>query len=326
MTAIAHRVTFGGLLRSEWIKLFSLRTTWWLYAITIVLFVGVAALSALSSGSWASSYLNPENPAIAAAPGASAPSMPAALVAVQVNAELVRWAAPVLLFAALVVSVLGVIAMAGEFGTGMIKSTFAAAPRRTDALLSKLLVCFLASVATGAIGTLLATAVSAGIMSANGWAIDLADPYLWRALGGTIGYVGFAGAFGVLIGALIRVQAGAIPTAIGILLVLPTIVALLSSLLDWNWLTNTAPFLPSNLGNSFAGYPTAEAMQAADPDGSSYVGSGSASPWLNVDQLDDGTEQVTRLSVGDALAGLLLLAWLVIAWAFAQLVTKRNDA
>ncbi len=47
MSATSH-ITAGGLIRSEWRKLFSLRTTWWLYAITIVLFGGIAALSALA--------------------------------------------------------------------------------------------------------------------------------------------------------------------------------------------------------------------------------------------------------------------------------------
>lgn len=324
MSATAHRVTFGGLVRSEWIKLFSLRATWWLTTITVVLFAGVAALSALASGPWDSSYINPETRETLG--GDPSGTVPPLLLTAEVNQELVRWSAPLLLFAALVISVLGALSMAGEFGTGMIKSTFAAAPRRTGALLSKLLTVFLASLLVGAIGAAIGTAASAAILSSFGWPIDLADPYLWRALGGTAAYIGFAGAFGVLVGAIIRVQAGAIPTVIGILLVLPTILSLLSALLSWDWLSNVAPFLPNSLGSSLSAYSVAEAAQGA---GGTAAGIEPPSLWLDATEVTsatpDGETLVTRLTVGAALAGLLLLAWLLVTWIFAQLLTKRRD-
>lgn len=316
MSAAAPHVTFGGLVRSEWIKLWSLRSTWWLYAITIVLFIGVAALAASSSGTWSASYLNPAN-----GPTTGGSEPPAALLAVERNQEMVRWAASALIFAQLIVSVLGVLSMAGEFGTGMVKSTLAAAPRRTGALLSKLLVLFLASALVAAIGTVLATIAATAIMTSNGWNLDFTDPYLWRVLAGIVGYVGFAGALGVLVGAIIPVQAGAIPTVIGILLVLPIIMQLLGALLGWDWLTDAAQFLPNNLGGSVYGYPIVEAQRAAAPD-LGFSGSVSSTPWFDWIDLGDGRR---RLAIGDGAAGLLLLAWLILGWIIAQPLTKRRD-
>ena len=44
------RLTFGGILRSEWIKLVSLRSTVWCYAILVALTLGLTALLAGLSG------------------------------------------------------------------------------------------------------------------------------------------------------------------------------------------------------------------------------------------------------------------------------------
>ncbi len=316
--------TFGRLIASEWIKLFSLRATWWLYGATVVLFVGIAALASTSAGAWPDSTVNPASPVNAGRTGAA--STPDGILTAQVDNTIVQWGTAVLLFAALVVSVLGAIGIAGEYGTGMIKSTFAAAPRRSDALFAKFLVSLLASLAVGAIGTLLATALSSLVLSGRGWPIELGDSYLWRAIGGTIGYVGFAGAFGTLIGAIIRAQAGAIPAAIGILLVLPTIVSLLTVILGWDWLRNVGQFLPSTLGGAFADYPLSEALQASAIPDSGFQTSGPGSPWLTItDPAASGGTGGKQVSVGDALAGLLLVAWLVIGWVVAQIVTKRRD-
>jgi len=330
----ASRVAFGGLMRSKWIKLWSLRSTWWLYAITIVLFAGIAGLLALSSGDWTSSYLNPDNASfgsMAAEQIAQAKASAAASAGAQVSQEWIRWDVPVLTFAQLVVSVLGVLGIAGEYQTGAIKSTFAAAPKRTAALFSKVLVIFLASVIIGAIGIAVATATSWGVLAAHGWPIDAGDPYVWRTLGGAIAYLGFAGAFGSLIGAIVRVQAGAIPTAIGFVLILPTIASLLAGMLDAAWLYNVGQFLPYSLGNDVSTYPFGEAANAAG--GASASAGDVEGPWI--DPVHDGFDPATgqpdpsrdsgKISVGPAAAAVALAAWLVVGWVFAQLVTKRRD-
>ncbi len=336
MSAATPHASFGGLVRSEWIKLFTLRTTWWLYGATVLLFVGIAVLIALNAGPWTSSWLNPDNPDIwdpSMSPADIAQSKAAmtATVGPQVSQEWIQWAAPVLIFAQLVVSVLGVLGIAGEYSTGAIKSTFAAAPKRIGALFAKVLVFFLTSVAVGVIGIAIGAAVSFAFLSAYGWPLDLGDQYVWRALGGAVAYLGFAGAFGMLIGAIIRVQAGAIPAAIGILLVLPTIVSLLSSLLDLSWLYNVGQFLPYSLSNGLASYDYASAAYDADPTDTT---NGLNPPTMWIAPVHDGYDQAGnpdpsldsgKISLGPAMDAVALAAWLVVGWIVAATVTRRRD-
>ena len=41
-SAVPARPSFFGILRGEWIKLLSLRSTWWILAATVVLITGIS--------------------------------------------------------------------------------------------------------------------------------------------------------------------------------------------------------------------------------------------------------------------------------------------
>ena len=111
----AGPVTQVRVVRAEWTKLRALRSTWWCALLAVVLVVGLGAAVAGSGAPYKISAGN------TAAGGVSV-----SLVGV--------------LFAQLVLGVLGVLAFSGEYGTGMIRATLAVVPARLPVLWAKLIV------------------------------------------------------------------------------------------------------------------------------------------------------------------------------------------
>ena len=145
------RLTFGGLLRSEWIKLRSLRSTVWCLGIVIVLAVGVAAASA--------GLYHLEN--ISALPKDVA------------NGYVVSAATIGLSFTQLAVAVLGVLVISGEYATGMIRSTYTADPRRLGAYFAKFIVLAVVVFVVGVISVGISAIVGTVIFEGRGLHPDL---------------------------------------------------------------------------------------------------------------------------------------------------------
>ena len=112
---VAGPVTQVRVVRAEWTKLRALRSTRWCALIAVVLIVGLGAAIA---GSGTAYHVSAGNPA--------ATGVSAALLGV--------------LFAQLVIGVVGVLAFSGEYGTGMIRATLAVVPSRLPVLWAKLIV------------------------------------------------------------------------------------------------------------------------------------------------------------------------------------------
>jgi len=214
----AARVTFGRVLRSEWLKLWSLRSTWWSVALTVLLMAGLAVLMAGALGSAAESpdlqQTMDADPRLAAPSGA---------VAVTFGYG----------FAQLTVAVLAALSITGEHASGMIRATFAAVPRRLEVLAAKLLVVAATTVILAVAGLAAAWLATVSMLSADGLALDLSDGEQLRALGGTVAYLVAVAALSFGIGALWRSTAAAIATAVGVLLVLPLVFQVLAGSADW---------------------------------------------------------------------------------------------
>ena len=215
-------VTLPRVMSSEWIKLRTLRSSWYTLggAVLAMIVVGLAVAYATSTSNWAN--LDPEDRV------ASAPLQGYHLVQ-------------------LVVGVLGVLFVTGEYATGMIRSTFAAVPRRLPVLTAKsavfgslaLIVMTLTSFATFFVAQI--------ILSADGHSSSLSDPGALRAIGGLGLYLALVGLMGGAIGWIVRSTAGAISGLVGLLLILPAIVGLLPGKLT----TTISEYLPSNAGEAF---------------------------------------------------------------------------
>ncbi|MFB2579726.1 ABC transporter permease [Herbiconiux sp. P15] len=213
------KLTFGGVLKSEWIKLTTVRSTIWAYAIIIALQVGMGALIVLTQ--------EPEY--LAASPAADTVVFSASL-GVMLNQ--------------LVISVLGVLVITGEYGTGQIRSSLTAVPRRLPVLWAKAIVFSVTSFVVGLVSVFASAAVNWGLLDARGVSLSPFDIEVWPHLVGAAGYLALLGLIAFFVGALIRHTAGGIAAAMGLILVVPSVLAFISA----EWVTVLSQWLPSSVG------------------------------------------------------------------------------
>ena len=231
--AAAGPVTQARVVRAEWAKLRALRSTWWCGLTAVVLIIGLGAAIA---GSGAPYHVSAGNPA--------ATGVSAALLGV--------------LFAQLVLGVVGVLAFSGEYGTGMIRATLAVVPARLPVLWAKLIVlaglvlpvtllCAVADFFT-------ATAIES---SRGGSAISLSGPGVLRTVAGAALYLTVVVIIALALGALLRRTAAGLSVFAAVFFVVPIVVGALP-----HDITGFAPYLPSNAGGVLWGNPltTAHAL------------------------------------------------------------------
>jgi ABC-2 type transport system permease protein len=267
------RLSFGGVLRSEWIKLRTVRSTVWCYAIII-------ALTVLFGILLANTFIAPD--------GAELPADAQQAFAVQATTLSIG-------FSQLVASVLGVLVISGEYGTGMIRSTLTAVPKRTPALLAKALVFGVATFVVGLVSIALTALVTAPMLPNVGIEPDFGDIQFLLALGGGALYLALVGVLSMAIGAIIRNSAGGIAAALGLLLVLPTVLQIFAAITQAEWAVNLGTFLPSNAGARLYAY-------AAEGG------------------VTDGIVTLSSLE-----GGLVLGAWVVVPMIVAAVLLKRRD-
>jgi ABC-2 type transport system permease protein len=233
------RYGLSGLLRSEWTKLRTVRSTMWTLGITVVVGIGISALACAETRShWAT--MSPGN-------RASFDPTSTSLIA--------------LLFCQLAIGVLGVLVMSAEYGTGTIRATFSAAPRRPQVLAAKVIVFGVVALVVAEIVAFASFLIGQALLSAPATHASLSTPGALRAVVGTGLYLGVIGLFALGLATIIRHTAAAISAFVGILLVLPIIIQALPSSLQ----TSIQRFLPLRIG--------AVMMSVTDGPGHSF------SPW-----------------------------------------------
>ncbi|MCW8379752.1 ABC transporter permease [Streptomyces justiciae] len=237
-----HKVSTRGVLRSEWTKFWSLRSTW------ITLLVGVAVL--LVFGAIAAYTYSPDAAATTGPPGPGGSSG---------DSDAVSLAMTGVTFAALAIGVLGVLLSAGEYTTGMVRSTFAAVPRRLPVLWAKSAVIGPIALVLSTIGAILAFQLGTPGLDGEKIALSLGDSGVLRSLAGAGVYLALVAVFGVALGSLIRSTAGGITALVGILLILPSLAELLpDSVYD-----SVSPYFPSNAGSAI--YSLNQASDSLSP-------------------------------------------------------------
>jgi ABC-2 type transport system permease protein len=217
-------VTRLGVLHAEWTKLRSVRSTVWTLLVALGLMVGIgAALAQVSAGQYAS-------PAAARADGFA--PVPASLNGVA--------------SAQLAIGVLGALVVTAEYGTGMIRATLAAVPRRLPVLWAKLAVFAAVVLPLALAGSLAAFLVGQALLRGPGLSVGLGSPGAARSVVGAGLYLTVGGLIGVAIGAVLRNTAAAISTYVGVFFVLPPLVAALPAAVD----RHVLPYLPSYAGEA----------------------------------------------------------------------------
>lgn len=232
-TTSSHRITFARVLRSEWIKLTTLRSTWITAAAVLLVIVGFGSVAAMvASGE----ITTPDG---STAPGpAGMQTDPVSTVLAGANLAL------------LVVAVLGSVIGAREFATGMIRTTFSAVPTRLPSLWGKVISFLVVVAPTVLIGVLAAFFLGMALLSADDAAtVAWSDAGVARSVLGTAGNVVGIGVIGLALGVLLRSTAAAIGAVLGAVMFLP---ALASALLPDSW-DEVLKYLPSNAASAFTG-------------------------------------------------------------------------
>jgi len=274
---VTAHATFPGLLRSEWIKLWSLRSAWWCFGIAIVLIAGIAALAAGAIGSFAGD-----------ATGAAAASL-------AVQGSTVGTTVGELVFA-----VLGVLVISGEYSTGQIRSTFAAAPKRSGALAAKVLLFGVVSFIVGAVAIGLSAGVSLLELPEAIRSTATGDAGYWLALLGAVGSLALCGVLSVLVGAIVRSVPAGIAIVVGLFFVVPVVLSIVGAITRQTWPSNLAAILPAGAASAMSSY--------------------------------NNPSNVYNDFSGDALwsflpwQGLAIFAgWVVLLWIAAEILTRHRD-
>ena len=138
-----------------------------------------------------------------------------------------------------VVAIVAVTAVSGEYSTGMIRLTLTATPRRWLVLAAKTAVTGTATLAAGAVAVL-ASVLAGGlllarhrIVPAHGYpALSLGDGAVLRAAAGSVLYLALIALLGLGVAAAVRDSAVAIGAVLGLLYLFPIIAGFVTSP-DW---------------------------------------------------------------------------------------------
>jgi len=224
--AFTGRVTQRNVLRSEWTKLWSLRSTRWSLLFAVISMAGLGVLiAAVSMSRW--SHLSPGD-------RASFNSIDRSLGGYHL--------------AQLAIGVLGVLVISGEYSTGMIRSSLMAVPRRLPVLWAKIAVFASVTFVLMLVSAFVAFFLAQSILTEHHVNVTLSHPHALRTLVGTVLFMTVTGILCVALGTIIRSTAGAIATFAGLLFVLPGIVDILPSEIG----NSVNPYLPSSAGGAIA--------------------------------------------------------------------------
>ncbi|WP_262107046.1 ABC transporter permease [Arthrobacter sp. Marseille-P9274] len=223
-------VSFARVLHSEWIKFTTLRSTWILLATTVAVSIGIGVLGAWGMGSGIEQLrADGQDPASVGLDPSMIPMM----------------ATGGLDFGQLIIGALGVLLIASEYSTGMIRSTMTAVPRRIPALAAKAVVVAVVAAIVGVVSSFATYFVSQPVLSQYGleYGLDVENLVQSVLLSGV--YLALVALMGLALGSLLRNSAGGIVTLVALLLVLPIV----ASMLQFDWVKDgVEPFLPSNAG------------------------------------------------------------------------------
>jgi ABC-2 type transport system permease protein len=218
------RVTQRGVFRSEWTKLYSLRSTRWALLATVVMTIGFGIIaSAATVSRWGS---------MSAADKANFDPLATSLLGVR--------------FGVLAIGVLGVMLIAGEYTTGMIRSTMTAVPKRLPVLWGKAGVYALVAFVLALPAAAIAFFAGQAILSGQHLQIAFSHAGVPGAILGSAAYLTLVGLFAMGIGAIMRNTAAGIASFAGIMFVIPPLISILPASIA----NSIDPYLPSNAGEA----------------------------------------------------------------------------
>jgi ABC-2 type transport system permease protein len=198
---------FAGTLRMEWIKLRSVRSTYWSLLALVGGIVAIGLLISFTTANHWSQFTAAEravfDPTFRSLTG--------------------------IFLGQMAIGVLGALVITAEYSTGMIRSTFAAVPQRGAVLAAKAITFAGVALVVGTAACLAAFLGGQAIFAGKGIGVSLAAAGELRAvLGGGV-LLALLGLLALGIGAIVRHTAGAITAFVGLILVAPALVSALPS-------------------------------------------------------------------------------------------------
>ncbi|MDT0276370.1 ABC transporter permease subunit [Blastococcus goldschmidtiae] len=216
------RPGFGSTLRAEWIKFSTVRSTMWSVVMLFVLGTGMTALICAANAEWLASSEADEHPGSFLTFGMT--------------------------FAQITAIVLGTLAVTSEYGTGMIRATLAATPRRGSVLVAKALVLTGTLLVAGTVTAFAGYFAGNWFLDREGVGLALSDDGVLRAMFGSGLYMAGLGLFAAAVGLLVRHTAAALSIVLALVFVLGN----MAFLLPGEWGEWVAKLMPGNAGSVVA--------------------------------------------------------------------------
>jgi ABC-2 type transport system permease protein len=225
---------FGDILRSEFCKLSSVRSTYWILLTIVVSNVGLAALLAILL------------------PGHLSAHEKATIDSTRVSLGGMH-------LSQIAVGLLGVLTITNEYSSGMIRASLSAVPQRRVMLTAKMLVLTATALVVGILASFAAYFAFQAFLSGDALRSSIGDPGVLRAVTGGGLYLAVVGLLGLGLGATIRSGAGSVAALFGVLFVPP----ILTGLLPHSWQNTINPYVPLESGSQiFSAHHNADALGA----------------------------------------------------------------
>lgn len=212
---------FANVLRSEWTKLRTVRSTYWTAATTALAVIGVAVGACAD---WANTIAQHHDRLA--------------------DLDPVTTSLTGIYFAQLAIGTLGVLVISSEYGTGMINATLTAVPQRRTVLAAKALTFGAAALVLGEAVSFAAFAIGQAILSTQQAGVSITYPGALRCTAGAGLYLAAVGLLGFGVGATVRHTAGAMAALFGLLFLPSALADLLPPSLHY-----VIEYMPANAGS-----------------------------------------------------------------------------
>ncbi|MFZ3492482.1 ABC transporter permease [Streptomyces sp. 5.8] len=199
---------FTDLLAAEWIKMRSLRSTYWVLVLSAVVAIAINVNAVHSDFP----YIDQPHPTLPPPPGEPSYTYDPLFHGLSSIAVGVM---------ALAAASFGAITVFGEYATGMIRTTFAAVPDRRAVITAKVALAAVVTLALGAIVSTTSFFTTNAMLASRDVGLSIHDPGCLRAVVAYALVVPVCALIGMAFGAVLRHATASIVAVVGILFILP---------------------------------------------------------------------------------------------------------
>ncbi len=218
------RYRFGAVMRSEWTKMRSVRSTTRTIVLTVLFTIGIGVIAASTeAGRWTH-----------------------ASAATRLTFDPTNLSLTGILFGQLMIGILGVLVVSAEYGTGTIRASLAAVPNRPLFLLAKATTFAVVAFLVGEFVSFVAFFAGQSLISGGAPHATITQSGVLGAVIGSGLYLTILGLLAVGMGLIIRHTAGALAAFVGVLLIVPLLTPAFPSSIQ----NTISKFEPTTIGTA----------------------------------------------------------------------------